>query len=150
MIFNGSLSYLIDDYIYTNSNCTLYSYIDRYMTLLEARPDQLKLRREYFKISERIGEKLVDRDCIIVFNIDIDLLFYKYNLHENMMSINNNLVDFCKKWDIIFNKHKQNKLLKVICPAQKRFLDRLFNPHTPIGFRFGEKKRDELPWEETI
>jgi hypothetical protein len=147
---NRGLSYLIDDYIYTNSKCTLYSYITRYIDLLEARPEQIKLRQEYFEISERISNRLKNGYCMVILNIEIDLLFYTYNLEENMISINKDLKDYCNKWDLFFNRHKERKLLKVIIPAQKRFLERLFNPHTPLGYKYGIKKRDELPWNESI
>lgn len=147
---NRALSYLIDDYIYTNCKDSLYSYINRYIDLLEARPEQIKLRREYFEISERISKRLKGGYCMVILNIEIDLLFYTYNLEENMISINNELKDYCNKWDIFFNRHKEKKLLKVILPVQKRFLERLFNPHTIIGYKYGVKKMEELPWTETI
>ncbi len=141
-----SLSYLIDDYIYSNQTDPLYSYVDYYMSLVEALPDDLQLKNEYKVMSERIEKKLVGLDTILEFNTEIDFLFYNYNFTDNYISINNNLIQFCKEWDRIFNKQKEQKLLTVIVPAQTRFLERLFNPYKNIGYNFAQKKMNELPW----
>lgn len=145
-----SLNYIIDDFTIHCRKGSLYTYIDDYISFLESRPEEIIKNKKYRHISGRIEQALRDRDCLDVFNIDLDLIFYYYNFSNNMVSINPELVTFCKKWDSIYEKHQIKKILKVIIPAQQQFKDRLYSPHTKIGRYFIEKKRDELPWEETI
>jgi hypothetical protein len=145
-----SLNYIIDDYIIHCRKGSLYAYIDEYISFLESRPEEKIKNKKYRHISGRIEKALNGNDCLILFNINIDLIFYYYNFAENLVSLNPNLVSFCQKWDCIFEKQQIRKIIQVVVPAQKRFKERLYNPHTEIGFNFMETKMNELPWVETI
>jgi len=145
-----SLNYIIDDYIIHCRKGSLYAYIDDYISFLESRPEEMIKNQKYRHISGRIEKALSERDCLVLFNINIDLIFYYYNFADNLVSLNPEFVSFCKKWDSIFEKHQIKKIIKVMVPAQKRFKERLYNPHTEIGNYFMEKKMNELPWVETI
>ena len=145
-----SINYIIDDYAIHCRKGALYSYIDEYITLLESRPEELRNNTKYRHISGRIEQALRDKNSLVLFNINIDLIFYYYNFADNLVSLNPDLVSFCNKWDCIFEKHQRKKILRVVIPVQQRFKDRLYNPHTEIGYSFMKKKMDELPWVETI
>ena len=145
-----SLNYIIDDFTIHCRKGSLYAYIDDYISFLESRPEEMIKNKKYSHISGRIEKALREKNSIVLFNINIDLIFYYYNFVDNMVSLNPELVSFCKKWDSIYEKHQIKKILRVLVPTQKRFKDRLYSPHTEIGNYFIKKKRDELPWEETI
>jgi hypothetical protein len=145
-----SLNYIIDDYIIHCRKGTLYAYIDEYISFLESRQEEMIKNHKFRNISRRIEKALRGKTSLVLFNINIDLIFYYYNFADNLVSLNPNMASFCKKWDSIFEKHQIKKIIKVMIPAQNRFKERLYNPHTEIGNYFMKKKMDELPWEETI
>jgi len=83
-----------------------------------------------------------------LFHLMINFYSFKKGIDLDNKPINQSFKEWCDRWYELYSRNTVMSRVtrNVIQPCQNRFIDRLFNPHTELGYSFGEKKRDELPW----
>ena len=72
----------------------------------------------------------------------INFYSFKQGIDLDNKPINQSFKEWCDRWYVIYSSYTQ---CYPVC--QNRFIDRLYDPHTELGYSFGEKKRDELSWD---
>ena len=79
----------------------------------------------------------------------INFYSFKQGIDLDNKPINQSFKEWCDRWYELYirNTVMSRVTRNVIQPCQNKFLIRLFNPHTELGYSFGEKKRDELSWD---
>ena len=80
------------------------------------------------------------------FYYDFIIILGEYDYASRIA--NESFREWCEKWQNIYSKHthKEKSIRNVIYPFQKKFLKRLWDPHTNIGFGFAEKNMNKIEW----
>ena len=135
---------------------SLYSFISGILVYQHETQEFINSRADY------------DNQEIIVFSRYIDSLkydeyfinYFMYSLDANYFTIeqnNDNLTKkqnksfrkWCQSWQNIYSKHTliAKSIKNLIIPFQTRFLERLWDPNTSIGYEFAIKHINKLDWD---
>lgn len=143
--------YLIEFYMNSASEIddSLYNFIKN--IILDYNNNPNSLNEKTVKFLKYLDSKQFD--IWFVENFMFHLMLNYYNLKDKSIGlykkiINKGFKEWCDRWYILYSRNTviSRVTRNVIQPCQNRFIERLFNPHTKLGYEFGEKKRDELPW----
>jgi hypothetical protein len=110
------------------------------------------LNRNTVKFLKYLDTKKLDIWFVDNFMFHLMLNYYSFKnkgigLYKKV--INKGFKKWCDRW---YELYRRNTVISrvtrnIIQPCQERFLNKLYNPHTELGYKFGEKQRDELPWD---
>lgn len=123
--------HIIDDYIrYSKKSISLYKYIENYLDYYE----KIKQDNEIILMSKGMESRLGKYYNNNLYYY-LDILYYHYTLNTEppYMFVDHSFMTFCNNWYRIYTKHRLRRAEKAIIPAQKKFLDRYWDPRTKIG-----------------
>ena len=144
---------IVNEYIKTTPEYSLYTYIKKLVEGYDhpiMGDDGFGNDKEILDLIKKIDNSGFDMWFLDRFMFNLQLCYYNVLIEGNEINYTPrpSFKEWCDKFDNIIkiNSKREKSIQNVIVPYQKRFLERVWNPHTKIGENYGKKKMNELPW----
>lgn len=140
---------------------TLYSYIKHIIECYMSHTHPSQYTEDYLEFYRNIEKTSFDTSFTERLLFYISTTFYTITEQigaidylgpnqQPVYSVDESFKKWCTKWQVVYDKHKpQAKALNnFIIPFQKKFLKKIWNPHTTLGLNYAIYNMNKLPWND--